>query len=160
MAETVVVLTEDALQPSDARQIAEYYGDLDAQFQVLVPADTERNVFVDVIDALGMLDLRRAWEDLTEEPDVPEARQEAGEALATSLRRFADAGAPADGVIVQDDPLPALMQAVNSYRAIEVVVVTAPKLLSDALRRDWASRARHELGVPVLHLYTGSSIVG
>ncbi|MEE6281134.1 hypothetical protein [Georgenia sunbinii] len=160
MTETVVVLTEDALRPSDARQIVEYFGDRDVTFQVLVPADTERNVFVDVIDALGMLDLREAWEDLTEEPDAPAARLEASESVSTSLSRFDDVGANAEGVVVQDDPLPALVQAVNNHRAAEVVVVTTPKLLSDTLRRDWASRARRELGVPVLHLYTGSSIVG
>ena len=66
----------------------------------------------------------------------------------------------ADGVVVQDDPLPALTQAVTNHRAFEVVVVTKPKMLDDTFRRDWASRAREALGVPVLHLYTGSSIVG
>lgn len=160
MTETIVVLTENALRPSDAHQIVEYYGDRDVRYEVLVPADTERNVFVDVIDALGMLDLKAAWEDLTEEPDAPTARLEASEAVASSLDRFDDVGASAEGVVVQDDPLPALVQAVNNHRALEVVVVTTPKLLSDTFRRDWASRARQELGVPVLHLYTGSSIVG
>ena len=63
-------------------------------------------------------------------------------------------------VVVQDDPLPSLVQAVRSHGAFEVVVVTAPKMLDDTFRRDWASRAREALGVPVLHLYTGSSIIG
>ena len=160
MTETVVVLTEDALRPSDARQIVAHYDDRDVTFQVLVPADTQRNVLVDVIDALGILDLREAWDDLTEEPDAPEARSEAAEAVSTSVARFDDVGGRAEGVVVQDDPLPALTQAVNNLRAAEVVVVTAPKLLSDTFRRDWASRAREALGVPVLHLYTGSSIIG
>jgi len=161
VTKTVIVLTEDSLLDTDVRQIVDYYATDEVRFQVLVPADTERNVLQDVINDLGLLDLREIWEDITEsDPSPTEARMEASEALSESLALLAAGGAEADGVVVQDDPLPALTQAVNNHQAFEVVVVTKPKMLDDTFRRDWASRAREALGVPVLHLYTGSSIVG
>ena len=161
MTQTVVILTEDTLLDTDVAQIVETYSGRDVRFEVLVPADTDHNVLQEVVNDLGLLDLRRLWHDITNpDPDDREARTEASEALRLSLAMLEAAGATADGVVVGDDPLPALSQAVANHRAVEVVVVTTPKILDDTLRRDWASRAREALGVPVLHLYTGSSIVG
>jgi len=39
-------------------------------------------------------------------------------------------------------------------------VVTLPHALEDTFRRDWASRAREDLRVPVLHLYLGTNQLG
>jgi hypothetical protein len=160
--ETVIVLTEDALLPSDAAQIVRHYSPGRPDFQVLVPADTERNVLVEVIDHLSLLELRQAWEVVVEggRPEEREARVEAAESLSRSLAELHEAGATAAGTVVDDDPIPALRQAVRAADAIAVVVVTRPHALEDTFRRDWASHAREALGVPVLHLYTGSSIVG
>lgn len=161
MTETVVILTEDALLDTDAEQITEAFASRPVAFELLVPEDTERNVLVEVINALGMLDLREVWDDIVgPAPDEGEARAEAGEALGLSLQRLAAAGASVEGTITSDDPVPALSRAVEEAGATEVIVVTKPKMLDDTFRRDWASRARDVLGVPVLHLYTGSTIVG
>ncbi len=161
MTQTVIVLTEDTLLDTDVRQIVGHYAGRDVQYQVLVPAETHRNVLVEVINHLGMLDLREVWEDVTERhPDESRARAEATEALRLSVARLERTGAAADGVVVQGDPLPALSRAVRNLAAAEVVVVTEPKMLDDTFRRDWASPAREALGVPVLHLYTGSTIIG
>lgn len=161
MTQTVVVLTESTLLETDVRQVVGHYAGRDVRFQVLVPADTEHHVLQEVVNDLGLLDLRRLWADITDpDPDDRAARVEASEALRVSVELLAAAGATADGVVVQDDPLPALTQAVHNHRAVEVVVVTSPKMLDDTFRRDWASRAREALGLPVLHLYIGSSIIG
>lgn len=161
MPETILVLTEDGLLDSDVDQIADYYAAREVSLQVLVPRDTERNVLVEVINDLGLLDLAQMWEDVVgDEPTDDEARAEAGEALESSVALLREAGCVASGQIVDDDPLPALRWAVGQDGAQEVVVVTKPKILDDTFRRDWASQAREALGVPVLHLYTGSAIVG
>lgn len=163
MAATVVVLTEDALLPVDAEQIVEHARalGLEPRFEVLVPADTDHEVVPELLDALTLLDLREAWDAASERRHDPDrARAEAGDALERSLAQLREAGGEAAGAVVQDDPLPALRQAVAATDAAEVVVVTLPHPWEDAFRRDWASRAREELGVPVLHLYTGTSRVG
>ena len=69
-------------------------------------------------------------------------------------------GAAVDGVVVSDDPLPALRAAVADRDVREVVVVTAPHALEDTFHTDWASRAREVLGVPVLHIYAGDWRLG
>ncbi len=160
-----MVLTEDALTETDVAQITDLYTaqepPRDVVFHLLVPADTEQNVLVSLIDHLSMGELREALDAaLGREPEATEARQDAEEQLAASLAAFEAAGATADGVIVADDPLPALRAVVAGRDVSEIVVVTLPHALEDTFRRDWASRAREELQVPVLHLYSGTSQLG
>ena len=61
---------------------------------------------------------------------------------------------------VDDDPLPALRSAVADLEIREIAVITYPHAVADTFHRDWASRARDELRVPVLHLYSGTSELG
>lgn len=157
---TVVVLTEQALGPDDAARITALHEGSGACYRVLVPADTERNLLVDVLDHLSMLELRAALQELRAEPDASEARAEASQALASSLSALRATGVDADGEVTDDDPLPALASAVRVHGSSEVVVVTRPHALEDTFHRDWASRAREELGVPVLHVYAGTTFLG
>ena len=155
---TIIVLTEEALSDYDVTKIRDLYAG--ATLHVLVPADTERNVISDFINHLSLFELREAWDALTERTEPAEARQEAGEALAATLRELSEAGLEAEGHVVADDPLPAVTQAVNNLDADELVVITRPHAVEDTFHADWASRAREELGVPVLHLYAGMNRLG
>lgn len=156
---TVVVLTEQALGQDDAARITALH-DGDVSYRVLVPADTERNLLVDVLDHLSMLHLRQALQDLRGGPDPRQARAQAAEALASSLAALRAAGPDAEGEVTDDDPLPALVAAVDAHAPAEVVVVTRPHAVEDTFHRDWASRARDVLGVPVLHVYAGTTFLG
>ncbi|QOR69099.1 hypothetical protein IM660_10145 [Ruania alkalisoli] len=156
----IIVLTEEALQESDVAAIGELHDAPGTRFHVLVPQDTERNLVTDFIDHLSLFELKEAWDELTHRPDPQQARAEADDALATSLQRFEAAGTDAEGAVIADDPIPALRQAVNGLRADEVVVVTRPHAVEDTFHRDWASRARESLGLPVLHLYSGTNRLG
>jgi hypothetical protein len=157
---TVVVLTEDALTTADVAHITALHPDTDVVYRVLVPADTEHNVVASVLDHLGMLELRAAWDDLTGREPLPEqATATAREQLAESVEHLQATGAAATGEVTQDDPLPALEAAVASG-ANEVVVVTYPHAVEDTFHTDWASKARDVLKVPVLHLYAGTSELG
>lgn len=161
MTDTILVLTEDTLASADVSHIVALHADETLQYRVLVPADTERNVLVSLVDQLSMGELREALDTvLGREPEASEATADAAEQLAESLAAFAEAGVTASGTVVEDDPLPALRAAVASEGAREVVVVTYPHALEDTFHRDWASRARDELQVPVLHLYSGTSELG
>ena len=66
----------------------------------------------------------------------------------------------ATGEITSDDPMPALVEEVARLGAREVVVVTEPHAVEDTFHRDWASRARESLGLPVLHMYAGDWRLG
>ncbi|WP_277213715.1 hypothetical protein [Isoptericola croceus] len=157
---TVVVLTEDALTSADVEHITSLHPDEDVAYRVLVPADTEHNVVASVLDHLGMLELRAAWDDLLgREPNPEQATTTAAEQVVESVELLRAAGVTAQGEVTQDDPLPALRAAVATG-AQEIVVVTYPHAVEDTFHTDWASKARDTLQVPVLHLYAGTSELG
>ncbi|MDO8145117.1 MULTISPECIES: hypothetical protein [Isoptericola] len=159
---TVVVLSEDALTSADVDHITGLHTEMDAEiaYRVLVPADTEHRVVSSVLDHLGMLELREAWDDLIgKEPTPQQATATAAEQVTESVELFRDRGATASGEVTEDDPLPTLQRAVADG-GDEVVVVTYPHAVEDTFHTDWASRARDVLQVPVLHLYAGTSELG
>ncbi|MDP9218961.1 MAG: hypothetical protein M3P23_00280 [Actinomycetota bacterium] len=161
MTDTIVLLTEQALDASDATRIAALHEGETLSYRVLVPADTERNLLADVVDHLSLGELRAALNTLRgREPSDDQARTSAADALAASIAALHEIGAEAIGEVTQDDPLPALSTAVTAYGAREVVVVTRPHAVEDTFHRDWASRARERLGVPVLHVYAGTTFLG
>ncbi|HEX5512616.1 MAG TPA: hypothetical protein VFX41_12955 [Actinomycetales bacterium] len=159
LAENVLVLTEDALSDGDAQRIVQLHAGEQLEYRVLVPADTEHSVLAEVIDHLSMLELKEAAKSLRPRR-AREAKMDAGQQLAASVEALERAGVTASGEVTQDDPIPALRDAVRRHGAREVVVVTTPHAVEDTLHRDWASRARDEVGVPVLHVYAGTTFLG
>lgn len=161
MTDTILVLTEDTLAPADIDHLLSLHEGETLTYHVLVPADTERNMLSSLIDHLSLGELHDAWEDvLGREPEPREARADAEEQLRGSLEAFRAAGRQATGEVVDDDPLPALRSAVADLEIREIAVITYPHAVADTFHRDWASRARDELRVPVLHLYSGTSELG
>lgn len=156
-----VVLTENALRERDVANILALHEQAaGTRYLLLVPADTDQNSLVEVINHLSLFEVRQAWEALTEQESPEQAQAAALESLHLSLERFAQAGTEASGAVVADDPLPALTAAVGEQYAGEIIVVTPPNAVEDTLHRDWASRAREDLAVPVLHFYSGTDFVG
>lgn len=156
-----MVLTEDELTDADARHLAELYRELDVSYRVLVPADTEQNMLVAILEHLSLGELREALDAARHrDPHPQEAERDARADLRGSLAALSRAGVVAAGEVVEDDPLPALRAAVAQAPVREIVVVTRPHAVADTFRTDWASRAREVLDVPVLHVYGGTSRLG
>ncbi|MBT1002066.1 hypothetical protein KIH31_05585 [Paenarthrobacter sp. DKR-5] len=161
MSESIVILTEEPLTGADVRNINSLREGTDAGLVVLVPADTERNLLVDFLENLSLLDVARAFRELGERgPNATEARAEASVALEASLAALRAAGAPVSGEVVEGDPVAALVAKVGQTGASQAVVVTRPHAISDTFHTDWANKAQHKLGLPVLHLYSGSGFIG
>jgi hypothetical protein len=155
----IAVLTEEALSDDDARRILALHADANPRYQVIVPADTERNMLADVLDHLSLLQLKSALEAARGHDERTPA--EAASALAQSLAALRSYEAVADGEVVEGDPVAALMRVTGGDADTwEAVVVTRPHAVEDTFHRDWASKARELLGVPVLHVYAGSSFLG
>ena len=128
---------------------------------LLVPADTKRNLFVDVVDQLTMLDLPGALRELREKPDAETVRAEAEEILAASLAALSRLPAPRSrGSVAEGDAVASLVAKVTELGARQAVVVTRPHAVADTFRQDWAHQAQRKLGLPVLHLYSGSGFIG
>ena len=161
MTDSIVVLIEDVLSPADVDKLVALHADEVLDYRVLVPADTQRPLLPWIVDSLSLGELREAWDRAVgKEPTEPQAKATAAEQLTATIAAFESAGRHATGTVVSDDPLPALRAAVAGGGVREVAVVTDPHLVEDTFHRDWASRARELLQLPVLHLYRGTSELG
>jgi hypothetical protein len=155
---SIVLLTEQALSAADAHRLVALHAPDAPSYRVLVPADTQRSLLADVLDHLSLFELREALGAARGHEDA--GRAHADQALQASITQLRAVGATAEGTVVEGDPVAAVQKALTDEPADEVVVVTRPHAVEDTFRTDWASRARERLGVPVLHVYAGSSWVG
>ncbi|GAA1339492.1 hypothetical protein [Arthrobacter roseus] len=161
MTESIIVLTEVPLVETDAHNLATFAEGGDMSFIVIVPTVLHRNMLADFLDNLSLLDFAEAFRDLNEgQPDPRKVEMDAQTALASSLAVMSAAGLQAVGEVTSDDPVPALINAVRAHDAQQCVVITTPHAVADTFRQDWANRAQDKLGVPVLHLYSGSGFIG
>ncbi len=157
MVQSLVVLAERALSPADVERLVALHDPDRPAVRVLVPAGGRRNVLVDVLDHLSLLEVREAFEAVRGHAErTPEQAAADVRGTVSALEAL---GWRAEGDVVTGDPVAALEDEVRAG-AEEVVIVTTPHAVEDTLHRDWASVARQRLGVPVLHVYADSSWVG
>ena len=155
----VVILTEEALSAADVNKIVALHAEETATYRVLVPADTERNMLSAFLNHLSLFEMREALDSLRP-VNRDHARVDAETALRLTLEEFESRGIAATGEVTADDPIPAVEEAVARLDAREVVVVTEPHAVEDTFHTDWASKAREQLGLPVLHMYAGDWRLG
>ena len=150
----IVVLAEHGLTQDETERLTSLHDDPVQYFWVLIPSDQDRSGFLAAVDDFLLADFRESWEDLRDESAQQQAAEQAraAEELQASIAQLEAAGVTAGGLVVVGDPIPALRLAVSRFDADEVVVVSRPHMVEEATRRDWTSRARHELNLPVLRL--------
>ena len=61
-------------------------------------------------------------------------------------------GSSAIGELVSGDPVDALAAKIKEVDGREAIIFTEEHFVAELLRRDWTSKARRHLDVPVLHL--------
>ena len=158
---TIVLLTEGAVLEHDAARLAQLHEGDDVVVQVVVPVESDHRRVLEAIDEALLGRLREAARDTAGagEPDPKDARLAALHALAESKVRLQDAGlGTADGEVASDH-VAATVAAVKRFHGDEVVVITPPHLVEEALHRDWASKLRSRLDLPVLHTTAGTDRV-
>ena len=154
---TILLLAEETLHDHDVTRIASLHGDDVVEVHVLVPADAEHNRLIEALDEVALGNLRDALDD--DDPSPERAEQDAMHAVNASVDLLTAAGVDAKGSITGSDPVPAAIEAAEQYNADEIIVVTPPHPVEDGLHRDWASRLRDELELPVLHIISGTDRV-
>ena len=154
---TILVLAEDGLVPRDVQRIVALHDGDEVEVHVLVPADAEHNRLIEALDEVALGNLREAFDDDDESPE--EAEQDAMHAVNEIITGFGEHDIEASGSVTGSDPVPAAEEAVERFDVDEVIVVTPPHLIEDALHRDWASRLRDDLDLPVLHFVSGTDRV-
>ncbi len=153
----IVLLAEEALSEHDAVRVSQLHEDRDVRIHLLVPVDTEHNV----VEALDEVAMGRVAEAVRHARDVPREQAEAAarESLDRSLHLLREALGEADGALAPDDPVDLTVETAERLGADEVIVVTRPHPIEDAVRRDWASRVRKATHRPVLHFIAGTDWV-
>ncbi|MFJ9902354.1 indole-3-glycerol phosphate synthase [Streptomyces sp. NPDC101152] len=149
-------MIEKALTSADVEFVTGLHGDEEVAFHVLLqPRGDQADRLLRAIDdvALGELD-EAAREGAT--PEGEEAKSFGERALEVSLQALQASGSAAEGRLIEDHPLDALKALVGEIDADEVIVLTDPHYVEEFFHRDWASRARHKVGVPVLKLFSHS----
>jgi hypothetical protein len=161
MTDPIVILTEEPLGSDDRVNISRLVDAADAPLVVLVPANTERHLLVDFLENLSMLEVAKAFRELTASaPDPAAERAEAAEALSASVAALQGLGGGVSGEVVEGDAVEALVGKVKELGAGQAVVITRPHAIADTFHTDWANKAQDRLGLPVLHLYAGSGFIG
>lgn len=161
MSDPIVILTEEPLGADDRVNIERLVDGGDTPLVVLVPANTERHLLVDFLENLSMLEVAKAFRELTSHaPDPASERAEAAETLSVSLDALAGLGSGVSGEILDGGAVQGLVAKVKELGAGQAVVVTRPHAISDTFHTDWANKAQDQLGLPVLHLYAGSGFIG
>ncbi|MGW2963038.1 indole-3-glycerol phosphate synthase [Streptomyces sp. NPDC001220] len=153
---TSVLMIEKALTSADVEFVTTLHGDEQVSFHVLLqPRGDQADRLLRAIDDIALGELDEAARE-RETPEGDAAKGPAEQALDVSLAGLRAAGSAAEGRMVEDHPLDALKTVVEEVGADEVIVLTDPHYVEEFFHRDWASRARHKVGVPVLKLFSHS----
>ncbi|WP_286259952.1 indole-3-glycerol phosphate synthase [Streptomyces graminofaciens] len=151
-------MIEKALTSADVEFVTTLHGDEPVSFHVLLqPRGDQADRLLRAIDDLALGEPAAAARE-GETPEGEQARDAGAQALEVSLQALRVAGGEADGRLIEDHPLDALRALVEEVGADEVLVLTDPHYVEEFFHRDWASRARHKVGVPVLKLFSHSRV--
>ncbi|HEX4685990.1 MAG TPA: hypothetical protein VH228_04360 [Nocardioides sp.] len=156
---TVVLLVEQPLTDADAAQVRSLHdglgADFDVHYHVLFPVEDaaariEAAMGAVNNDAIGVS--RMPLDPDTVETVREESERQSSHDLEATLAALRKAGATADGIITDEDPIDDLSNAVAKLDAREAIILTGSHVVSEFFHVDWTSRARRKIGVPVLHL--------
>lgn len=133
---TILLLSEDSIHEHDAARISELHADEEVVVHVLVPTHAKHGA-----------------------ASTDTGEQDAMHAVNATIDRLTAMGLTSHGAVTGDDPVPAAVEAARRFDVDEVVVVTPPHPVRESLHRDWASRLRDDLDLPLLHFVTGTDRV-
>jgi len=157
----VVLLAEEELSTSDAEQVTGLHRELVDEgervvYHLLVPEDDAAarveaamgslsggEMLASPVTALPPEELEKAQE---------QAHGRATASLRASLDRLQAAGGTAEGRVIAEHPVDALIAEVGACDGREAIVLTRSHVVAEFFHVDWTSQARRKLGVPVLHL--------
>lgn len=153
---TIVLLIEKVMDEADVRLVTGLHEGVETSFVVVLPGKADHHRLVRALDDVALGHLEEAVEDVEHDPD--ETADATRRTLSASVAALHAAGVRAEGETAPgEDPLEILKDVVERHSADEVIVLTDPHFIEEFFHRDWASRARHKVGVPVLKLFAHST---
>ncbi|WP_406281202.1 indole-3-glycerol phosphate synthase [Embleya sp. NBC_00896] len=151
---TIVLLIEKVLNATDVKFVTSLHEGVETSFAVVLPGKANHRKLLQALDDVALVRLDEAAEDIEEKPGPDDGADAARRTLDASVAALRAGGAQAVGETTPGrDPLDTLKQIVEAHGADEVIVLTDPHFIEEFFHRDWASRARQKVGVPVLKLF-------
>ncbi|NUU20108.1 MAG: indole-3-glycerol phosphate synthase [Streptomycetaceae bacterium] len=152
---TIVLLIEKVMNEADVRLVTSLHEDVKTSFVVVLPGKADHHRLVRALDDAALGHIEQAAEDVEHPPEDADVTRRTLDASVAALQA---AGVPAQGETAPgEDPLQVLKDVVERHSADEVIVLTDPHFIEEFFHRDWASRARHKVDVPVLKLFPHST---
>ena len=153
----MLVLTEQSLTAHDVTRISELHEPEEITAHVVVPCGTDQSTLDQIVDDLSRVDFDELAADLDaeERSDAEQVRQ-AQLLVDSSVQELAGVDIAATGSVAPSNPIEAATKLAEDLNVDEIIVVTDPHLVTDLLRRDWATRLRHAVKRPVLHFIAGT----
>ena len=154
----VVLLVEQALSAADAAQVTSLHEGIEEPvvYHVLVPVEDAAGRIESAMGTLAAGEMFATPAMAMGEVDLEAVRRDcldrSNSELSATLSALAAVGAKAVGRCVDGDPVRALAATVASVDGREAIILTRPHVVAEFFHVDWTSRARRQLGVPVLHL--------
>ncbi len=154
----VVLLVEQKLTDSDARQVRSLHEGLDepVTYHVLLPVEDAAARIEAAMGSVTGHDMVPGPSIAVPPPDLAEiareTKEQANAELEATLAALKAAGANATGQVVSAHPIDALAAKVTEVDGREAIILTRPHVVAEFFHLDWSSKARRKIGVPVLHL--------
>ena len=154
---TMLVLTEETLTPHDIERLVGLHAPDPVTAHVVVPSGTDQSTLEQIVDDLTRTDFDELADDVDPvQPGEIEKAQRAQRRLTDSVQALVAAGMAATGSLVPQNPVDATAALAAAEDVDEIIVITEPHLITDVLRRDWATKLRHTVKRPVLHFIAGT----
>jgi hypothetical protein len=153
----VVLLVEENLTAEDAARIHSLHEGIEepVAYHVLIPMVDGAARVQAAMGSVGAPDLvptPPVLPDIDPAEVLEDAKKEGEGNLATAVEVLQATGATATGTLVSGDPIDALAAKIAEVDGREAIILTEEHFVAELLRRDWTSRARRHLDIPVLHL--------
>ena len=157
----VVLLVEENLTPDDAARVHSLHEGIEdpVTYHVLMPLADGRARVQAALGASGGPGARPGARTPVaarrHRPARRSSRRPAPTPSAswpTRVEVLRATGSTAIGELVTGDPVDALAAKVKEVDGREAIIFTEEHFVAELLRRDWTSKARRHLDVPVLHL--------
>ena len=157
---TTVLLTEKTLSDHDVQRVAHLHDPEPVHVHVVVPSHDDRSELAEAVDDIARTDFGDVLHDEEAGRSESQLTGAAGREVADSIAALKAAGvAQVDGEVATGNPVDRVTELARALDADEVIVFTEPHLIADWTRRDWASKLRHTLALPVLHVVLGTDQV-
>jgi nucleotide-binding universal stress UspA family protein len=153
---TVVLLVEQELSDADVAEVEALHADEPAvRWHVVVPQGLPPVALAAAMPGAPLGEGVAMGLPGTLPPMPPDfTAEEAAEILEQCLGKLREHDLDVDGEVVDPDPVDALRDCCRRLQADEVVCLTRHHRVAEMLHRDWASRARDAVEVPVVLVHS------